>query len=332
VTIPSRNPRSVKRRDALALDLDAIIPFLRAVSYAVIAQQTTRLEWRPDETPINYLYSAFFGLFGTPGTVDVVSAPEAEVRRRVRIETHRRIDVLMARAEVGPVAIAKYLAAQEELRTHSLKFLREQYADAQQINREIAREWGRGIEFLWNVKLGSQMLVKTVGVFSGGGGLVSIAQDVIDGVIDDWTKADGASGVMMTASSKAATELGKEAASKTAEKIVDRINGQATGAELKHAIAHMQRLEEKLSHQLTRAGRHLQAQQLGIHSPRIDQSLSSLSRQAVRNTGKLDAAQKKVATAAGKAALAKLVSVVFAAKDLREAILRRNAEVAAATH
>jgi len=316
----------------LVLDLDQIIPFLRSVSYAIVAQRTTRLEWRPDDTPARYIYKAFLGAFGEPGTVTVTTAAEAEILRKVDLEMHHFIDVLMARAEAGPVAVAKYLADLDKIRASSLKSLKELYSDANAINRDIASELGRSITFLWNIKFGSKMVVKTVGVFSGAVGLVALGSDLFGDPIEEWAKSASADAVVMVASKEAKKAVVEESASKLAEKIVDKINGQATDAELKHAFANMQRIERKLSEQITRIGHKVQLHQLGVRSPRIDDSVKDLRRLAERNAGKLDQAQKGVAKSAGKVAIAKLVSIVFLVEDARKLLAERNAAVAAANH
>ena len=322
--------KSKKPLKPLVLDLNQVIPFLRGVSYVIVAQRTTRLEWRADDTPVRYLYKAFFGIFGEPGTAAVTSAPEAEIMRRVDLETHHRIDVLMARAEAGPAAVAKYLSDLEEIRVSALKSLREVYADANQINRDISRELGRTIEFLWDVKLGSKMVVKTVGVFSGAVGLVALAADVFGDPIEKWAEAGSASGIVMVATDQAKKGLVEETASRTAEKIVDKVNGKATAAELEHAVKNMKRIEGKLTEQITRLGQNEKLAQLGIRSPRIDQSTKDLTRLAERNAGKLDTAQKTVAKSTGKLLLAKAVSIVFLVKDAKELFAQRNAAVEAA--
>jgi hypothetical protein len=204
------------------------------------------------------------------------------------------------------------------------------YADANQINRDISRELGRTIEFLWDVKLTSKMVVKTVGVASGAVGLVALAADVIGDPIEKWAEAGNADAIIMVATEQGKKGVIEDSASKAAEKIVDKINGKATQAELEHAVKNMQRIESKLTEQITRIGHKTQMAKLGVHSPRIDQSVKDLTRLAERNAGKLDAAQKGVGKSAGKWVLARAVSIVFLVKDARELFAQRNAAVEAA--
>src|SRR5688572_29796052 len=103
---------SFQRRSARALviDVDEVIPFLRSVAYAVVAQRTTTLQWREETGVLASVYgNVFRGIFGTPGVAEVVSAQEAVVTRAVHVETHHFIDVLMARASGGPASVATYL-------------------------------------------------------------------------------------------------------------------------------------------------------------------------------------------------------------------------------
>src|SRR5690349_24821541 len=113
VTTPSAQPKAMK---ALVLDLDEIIPFVRSVAYAVVSEKTTTLEWRKDTNILGFIYEKVFrGLFGEPGTAEVVTAHEATIRRAMTVETFHFMDVLMARAASGPAAVAGYLKDLDKL-------------------------------------------------------------------------------------------------------------------------------------------------------------------------------------------------------------------------
>jgi hypothetical protein len=306
----------------LVVNLDTTIPFLRSVSYAIVAQQTTRVEWKEDTGPIKTLYAVFLGAFGTPGTAEVRTATEAEMRRRVDLETHHRIDVLVTRMEAGPAAVAKYLRDLDEIRATCLKGVQLQYADAGSINREIAEMWGQSTRFLAKVELGSTLAVKGMTLVPGPGWAVALGYDALHQTINDFEHAGEANSVVATASEELLKETAEEATEKAAEKIVDRLNKQPTRAELKHALARVRQLEDKIARQFEKLARRHRQVQAGLADHGTASSIQSMNRQIPRNVARLDAAQKSTARAAGKFALARTVSWVFMAKDVSDAMTR----------
>jgi hypothetical protein len=314
----------------LCVNLDEAIPFLRSVSYAIVAQRTTRATWVEDDTPVKYLYAAFLGAFGTPGTVQIQSASEARIREEVEVETHHRIDVLMNKAEHGPLAVGKYLADMDEIRSHSLKAIDELHADALAINRDIAKAWGSSVEFVSSVKLGATLTVKALGQIPGPGTAVSLVYDIAVGSIEELSQAGQAKGIVMVATENALTEGAKEVAADVAKGIVDKVNGKPTGKELTHALTRMRQLEEKLARQTDRLGARLAQRHAGATGAAVRDSINSLSRQIPRNAANLDAAQKSVVKAGAKAGLARAVGWVFLARDVLDAVAKHNATVAGA--
>jgi hypothetical protein len=314
----------------LCINLDEMLPFLRSVSYAVVMQRTTRTVWREDEGAVKYLYAAFLGAFGTPGRMEVTTANDAQIRREVEVETQHRIDKLMGKAEVGPDAVARYVASENDIRAYCLNAVREAYADANQVNREIGQAWGWSIEFLSEINTLSTLAVKTMGQIPGPGWAISLGYDVVQGTIEDWSQAHTAQGIVMIASENARKEGCKEAASKIAEKAVDVVNKQPTEKELTQAITRMRQLESKLSRQTDRLAKQLERRQLGIAGSATHNSIRSLSTQVERNAGRLDQAQRGMAKSAGKLMLAKAVGWVFLAKDVTDAIEKHNARTAVA--
>lgn len=306
----------------LLLNLDTTLPFLRAVSYAIVAQRTTRMEWREETGPIRALYAVFLGAFGTPGTAEVRTASEAEMTRQVGVETHHRIDVLLTRLEAGPVAVAKYLADLDDIRRSCLSGIQQQYADANAINREVAQMWGRSTEFLATIELGSTVMVKGLGLIPGPGWAVSLGYDVVHETINDLGQAGAANAIVTTALEKAATEGAKEAAGGLAEKTVDLLNRQPTKAELTHALARVRQLEEKIASQSERLGHRFRQVETGMVDRGTASSIRSLSQQLPRNAARLDAAHKATLKATGKYALARAVSWVFVTRDVASAMRR----------
>jgi len=321
-------PRPVLK--PIVFDLDKIIPFLRAVSYAIVAQRTTQLEWKADTGGIATLYSALQGVFGTPGTVVIKSASEAEITRRVELETRHRIDVLLTRFDAGPAPTAKYLRDLDEIRTYALGALRQQYSEANGINQEIVREWGRSIAFLTEIECWSTVALKGLELIPGPGWAVSLGYDVLHGAITDLDEAGQANSIAVAVSSKGFEESGKKLAEKAAEKTVDKLNGQATEAELKHAMTRMRQLEAKLTRQMERVALQSERLRAGVAGHSAEQSIQSLSRQIPRNVDKVNAAQKGLLKSAGKYAIANVVSWVFLAGDIKQAFDRRSKLLAGA--
>jgi hypothetical protein len=313
-------PQSPLFAKPLLLNLDTTLPFLRAVSYAIVAQRTTRMEWREDTGAIQALYAVFLGAFGTPGTAEVRTASAAEMTRQVALETHHRIDVLLTRLEAGPVAVAKYLADLDDIRRSCLRSVQQQYADANAINREIAQMWGRSTQFLATIELGSTVVVKGLGVIPGPGWAVALGYDVVHDTINDLGQAGHANAIVTVATEKAAKEGFEEAAENLAEKGVDLVNRQPTKAELAHALARVRQLEEKIASQSERLAQRVRQAQMVDRG--AASSIRSLSQQLPRNVTRLDAAHKATLKATGKYALAKAVSWVFLTRDVAEAMRR----------
>jgi hypothetical protein len=308
----------------MLFDIDKTIPFLRSVSYAIVAQRTTQLEWKADEGGLATLYNAFQGVFGTPGSVVVRTASDAQMRREVELETRHRIDVLLTRFEAGPTATAKYLRDLEEIRTSALASLRQQYQEAITINREIAREWGQSISLLADIECWSTVSLKALEIIPGPGWAVSLGYDVLHGAITDLDEAGRANSIATVVSSRAFEEGGKKIGEQAADALVNKLNGQATEAELKHALARLRQLEGKLTRQMERLALQSDRLRAGVGGQAAQQSVDSLGRQIPRNLEKVNAAQKTVVKSAGKVALAHAVSWIFLAGDIKQAFDRRN--------
>lgn len=315
----------------LCLSIDDVIPFLRSVSYAQVAQRTTRIEWAEEtEGALPVLYAALLGTFGTPGTARVVTAPEARIRDEVIKETQRRINLFFQKCEAGPGAVAAYLAEEEEMRTFCLKALRDLHAEANAINAEIVRAWGKAISFVSHIKLGSTLAMKAMGQIPGPGWAVGFAYDVTVGTIDDLAKADRAKAVVVVASENALKEGMKEVAGQVAEKTVDVLNRVPTDRELGQALTRMRQLDDKLGRQLATLRTRGMERSLGWAQKGTEDSIRSLTSQVARNTDKLDAAQRAVVKAGAKRIAAKLVGWAFLADDVREAFAKHSATTAAA--
>ena len=116
-----------------------------------------------------------------------------------------------------------------------MKAVQEPYDLANEINRDIARAWGRSIEFVANVNLASTVVVKGWGAIPGPGWLLALGYDVVTGTIEDLSQANQANGVVVVATTNGIVEGGKEVAEETAEWVVDKLNNKPTGKELQHA-------------------------------------------------------------------------------------------------
>lgn len=314
----------------LPVNLDTAIPFIRSVAYSIVAQKTTRAVWADDEGSIKYLYAAFCGIFGTPGTVQIQSAEDARMREMVEVETLHRISVLLTKAEHGPASVTKYLKDQAELREFCLRAVQEQYALATAINRDIGRAWGRSIEFLANIELGATLVVKGAGLIPGPYMLVSLGYDVVLGTVDDMYHPEQANCVVVIATANAATEGGKDLAGRAAEWGVGKLNGQPTAKELQHAFNHMRTAEAKLARQTEALAMRRAGHAPGMNSKQVQDSIRSLSKQIPRNANHVDKTQKAFVKSAVKRGAAKAVGWMFFANDVFKAIEKRNTTVAAA--
>src|SRR5687768_14610201 len=113
----------------LALDLGVVVRLLRAASYAQVLQSRTKVEWVKETGAIQNVYGALCGLFGTPGTSEVVFPDMTRVEDEVRQFTARRIDIFFDKCLLGPGPAGDYLKAMDDIRTYSLRAMRETISD-----------------------------------------------------------------------------------------------------------------------------------------------------------------------------------------------------------
>jgi hypothetical protein len=164
----------------------------------------------------------------------------------------------------------------------------------------------------------------------GPGWAVSLGYDVLHGAITELDEAGQANSIAVAVSSKMLEEGGKKAAEKAAEKAIDKLNGQATEAELKHAMTRMRQLEEKLTRQMERLA--LQSERLhagvGGHASQQSCSVAEQADSPERPT-RLNAAQKAVAKVGrGRWRLAHARLVGSSSPGIRQAGVRPTAQAA----
>jgi len=317
----------------LALHLRQVVTLLRAGSYAQILQNKTKLEWVKESGGIQNVYGALFGLFGTPGTAEVVFPDMTRAEDEVNRLTVDRINVFFDKCVLGPAAAATYLKAMDELRIYSLTALRGTIADSMAINRDIARAWGVSIEYLADVRLISTLLVKTGGAFlPGPASLIDSGYDIaVDTLPDLFDPGRGNAVAFVTeVAKKTAQEGGEEVAGLAGERIVDAINGRSTGTALELAYRRLQEAEGKLNSTIDKIIERRTALSTGLGSHRTRQGLSVLEPRVERYAKQVDTAGKGVLKAGAARAAAKGVGFVFLARDLLEAIKEHGKTVATA--
>jgi hypothetical protein len=313
----------------LALGLREVLRLLRAGSYAHVLQSRTRLEWVKQTGGIQNVYGALCGLFGTPGTAEVVFPDMTRAQDEVRRLTAERIDVFFDKCLLGPAAAGAYLQAMEELRIHSLRAIRETVADQMAINRDVARAWGVSIEYLADVHLISTVLVKIGGaVLPGPAGMIDFGYDIAVETLPDLLSSGRGTAVAFV--TETAKETGEEGASWAGERIVDAINKRSTEADLEQAYRRLREAESKLNTTIDKIVERRQALASGATSHKIMQSLRQLEPRVERYAKHLDSAQKGLAKAGGVRAAAKAVSFVFLAMDVMQAFEKHTETVAAA--
>ncbi len=313
---------------AMCFDLNTTVRLLRAASWAQVMSSKTRVEWVEDDGAIRYVYGAFLGLFGTPGTAELVIPDARSIESEVQRLTSHRTNVFLTKATQGPLAAANYLSAMNEIRVSSLDDMRSMRRDVDQINRDIARAWGTGVEFLSNTKLVATLTVKALGQIPGPGWLVDMGYDIAIQSIDDLSKANRAKGVVIFNNTVA--EGIEEAAGRGSEKVVDLVNRGSTQKELSQAMARMRTAEDKLSSAGTRIMQRRRDIAHGYRVHQSRQSIKALERSLPKRAANLDKAQKSVLKSGTKFALAKAVSWVFLANEVMDAIETNQREVDAA--
>lgn len=320
-------PQTV-RLPTLALDVNQVVRLLRASSYAQLMQSRTRVDWVPEPGAIQNVYGALFGLFGTPGTSEVVLPDMTRLEDEVRRMTARRIDVFFDKCALGPGPAGDYLRSMDEIRAYSLAAIRETVNDQLKLNRDIARAWGVSIEYLADVHLLSTLFVKVGGAVLPISPWVGIGCDFAMSTIPDLISPGKGKAIALA---KEAVKTGaQEAAGLAGEKVVDAINRRSTENELQLAYRRLQDAEQKLGATIDRIVKRRQEVAGGFRPHRAEQALRQLEPRVDRYATQVDSAQKGLVRAGAVRTAAKGVSFIFLARDIMEAIEKHSQTVAAA--
>lgn len=155
------------------LDLQALSGFFRSIALCIEIQANTRMEWKEykDSTVLNIAY-ALMPWKGKPGTAEVTQNWD-----RIRQNTNGRSrDMLMSFLDKlsggGPAAAAAYAEQMQGLRQYTQKAVQELFADAQQINREVAGTAGQAARNLAVIQFGCTVLLAATGCWVALGGAV----------------------------------------------------------------------------------------------------------------------------------------------------------------
>jgi hypothetical protein len=322
-------PGSPVKLPTLALGLREVVRLLRAASYAQVLQSKTRLEWVKETGGIQNVYGALCGLFGTPGTAEVVFPDMTRAEDEVRRRTADRIDVFFDKCLLGPAAAGAYLKAMDEIRIYSLTAVRETVSDQMAINRGIAQAWGVSIEYLADVHLISTLLVKTGGaVLPGPANMIDLGYDIAVSTLPDLFNPGQAKAVAFV--TETAKEAGEEVAGWSGERIVDAINKRSTETDLQQAYRRLRNAENKLNSTIDKIVERRQMLTAGVNEHKAVQALRQLEPRVARYAQHLDSAQKGLGKAGAVRVAAKAVSFIFLAKDVMEAFEKHAQTVAAA--
>jgi hypothetical protein len=302
-----------------------VVRLLKAASWAQVFQSRLRVDWVPQEGALQNVYGALHGLFGTPGTPEVVLPDMGRVDDEVRRLAARRIDVFFDKCELGPGPAGEYLAAMDGIRTAAMAAAQETFRDTAAIGRDVARRWGVSVAVLAGTQLASTVVVKTAGlVFSPAGGwAVDAGFDIAVATLPELASGGKGKAVAFVdeVREKAEDEAKEEGGGRFGEKVVDAINRRSTEAELRQAYQRMAKAEGKLRDTLRKIAD--RRQQLAAATKpaahRARQSLATLERRVAPYTAGATAARAGLARAGAARAAAKGVSFVFFAGDLIEA-------------
>lgn len=321
----------------ICFDLVRIFTLFKSVALLVAIQRYTQLQWTPykDSAVLNGIYKVL-AWKGAPGTVEVT-----QDWTKINVATDQLFEhfvmTFFTRVQEGPRAVIQYLELLERLRDDAKGFIAGTFADANQINSDIAATADDAVHRLAAIKLGSSIAVAGlsggIGVLGSAGGIlgftagVTRAMVVQAGFVSTGYSIAGLAVKSLTSGKDAcaiAVRGGlKEAGSHISENALDQ------GAKYAEAQARLQvwrnlrvgrvaeeKIEE-LSASLARKVSHAK--------------IAKLNRQIGKAQLQLDAAASERASAARFASAAKLagkaIPIVFAIKDIIDAVGEYNEDV-----
>ena len=184
--------------------------------------ETTQLEWKPyDGSPVlSAVYTVFFWK-EKPGWVDVKTGSREQVLRRTNELTHAFWHHFRASIPHGPNAAMRVLRGYGQTRTISLDTMRQQFAEAQQINAEVIAMTGRALTNIARVKLATDIVFS----FPGPPMAVSLPYAITTTFIKEINRAESANVVLVQVGKESAKELAKDSAEKGSHWLTKEMQG-----------------------------------------------------------------------------------------------------------
>jgi len=314
----------------ICFDLQRTLIFLKSVALLVAIQRHTQLQWTPyrDSAVLNGIYKVL-SWKGAPGTVEV-SQDWAKINVTQDQLFEDFVITFCKKLNEGPRAVIQYLTLLERLKEDARGFIAQTFADAKEINNEIAKVANDAVHTLASIKLASSIAVAGlsggIGVLGSAGGIFGFTAGVTGkmvfqaGLVSLGYNVAGLAVKSVTSGTDAcavAVRGGlKEAGSQLSEKALD-LGAKSAEAQARLQIWTNLRIgrvaEEKidaLSASLARKVSHAK--------------IAKINRQIGKAQLQLDTAASERATAARLAGAAKLagkaIPIVFAIKDIIDAV------------
>jgi hypothetical protein len=222
---------------AACYDLSAVSRFLRSVAQATAMQQYTSLAWQPylddptvpdsDKRVLRVIYTVL-AWKEPPGTLEVVQ-DTAKIELRTNELHERYLLAWIDHLTRDPARAARYLEDMQKSRDNSTQFIREMFADAADLQREMLDETDAHLRGLGGIKLASTLVVTGMGLAltSLGAVLVGTGYSVGRSLAKTQSQAAGAKVVGVSIEiAKSAAEQGLE---RGAGKAGNSLLAEATG-------------------------------------------------------------------------------------------------------
>jgi hypothetical protein len=314
-----------------SLHLARTLTFLHSVALAVAIQRHTHLEWKEDKESqvLNAIYRAMFWK-GRPGVAEIT-----QDWRKIEFLQDQTFDQYVRsfckKLSEGPRAVISYLELLNGLRDDAVGFVKDTFADANQINAEIANETKEAVGSLAKIKLGSNVALAVmsggIGVWGSGGMAfaatgVTLGSKVVGVVAKNLTSGKDAQAIAIDTG----FGISKEVAMAGSE---HRLH---TGAEYVQARARLQ-VWKQIRNGAT-AEQKINVLSRDLARKVSNAKIAKLNRQIGRAQIQVDKAAAGRVTASRLAGATRLVGkaipVVFAVHDIIEAVSEYREDVGAA--
>jgi len=208
--------------------------FLWTVANARALQQTTKLTWQPyrESAVLNGIYAVMgkFG-YGAPGTVEVTQ-DQIRILQLTDQFLDGLVDSFFAKATDAshPSHLGLWMGSLVDIRDGALETVRDVFADAAEINREIVSATNTGIRRLAAIHLASTValsamscglgLTGTAAEISVSGG-IQLGYGVAGEVVKGWSEVDRAKAIAIGTAKEGGKELLEKGIDKGAEKSLE---------------------------------------------------------------------------------------------------------------